>query len=444
MMLHPLPHSTVLPRWRTCDAALRPNFELAARKALVQKLAESSLTAQDARRCGMRALTAYQAREEFNSQLSYHAQGIVIPYFDLKGEQNGFYRYRLLGPPLEQRPLDRLADKPYPKYLQPTRSANHVYFCPLWQGYRAEVVKQNPSLKTCTTWPAIAETVAAAIVITEGEFKAACAVKHGIPRIGLGGVWSFRNKQHQLLEALQEFCWSDGKQGRDVYVCYDSDSASNWQVHLAQNEIAREVHDRGAVVRLCELPHVGPQKKSGLDDVLEAHGPEFVRQEVLEKALPYRSDLGALNAEFMYVEDPGMVLRCDTQQVMKSADFKITYGNRKYRVEVAMPNGGNKTVERKSACEWLEWPHRATVNKLSYLPGGEELIPSSIPGVKPQLNLWPGWGVEPERGDTKPWDDLLNFLLKDEAPANRRWFEQWLAYPIQHPARNSIPPFFCG
>ena len=46
---------------------------------------------------------------------------------------------------------------------------------------------------------------------------------------------------------------------------------------------------------------------------------------------------------------------------------------------------------------------------------------------------WPGWGVEPCKGDVTLWRELLDFLFHGADAAHREWFERWCAYPIQHP-----------
>ena len=46
-------------------------------------------------------------------------------------------------------------------------------------------------------------------------------------------------------------------------------------------------------------------------------------------------------------------------------------------------------------------------------------------------NLWPGWGALPAPGDVTLWTELLAHVIPDER--ERRIFESWLAYPLQHP-----------
>lgn len=92
-----------------------------------------------------------------------HTEGYIIPYFDMDGNPITFYRAKLFDVPQ--------------KYKQPRGSQNHVYFPPAFKatlnGYKY-------------------------VIITEGEKKAAAAAAHGLPAVGLGGVYSWRNKTVML------------------------------------------------------------------------------------------------------------------------------------------------------------------------------------------------------------------------------------------------------
>jgi Domain of unknown function (DUF3854) len=88
-------------------------------------------------------------------------EGYVIPYFSHLGRIQAFYRVRLFDND--------------PKYRQPKNTPNHVYYP---QGF----IKV---LNACQL---------PYVIITEGEKKAARAVKAGIPCCALGGVDSWRNK----------------------------------------------------------------------------------------------------------------------------------------------------------------------------------------------------------------------------------------------------------
>jgi hypothetical protein len=67
------------------------------------------------------------------------------------------------------------------------------------------------------------------------------------------------------------------------------------------------------------------------------------------------------------------------------------------------------------------------VNAVTYEPGQPRITAAK------DLNVWSGWAVEPAPGNVEPWRELLHHLFKDARPEHRTWFEQWLAYPLQHP-----------
>jgi putative DNA primase/helicase len=48
------------------------------------------------------------------------------------------------------------------------------------------------------------------------------------------------------------------------------------------------------------------------------------------------------------------------------------------------------------------------------------------------VNLYEGLGVEPRRGNVAPMLAIIDAII-GKRPAIRKWFLQWLAYPLQHP-----------
>src|SRR5690606_4019698 len=90
--------------------------------------------------------------------------GYVIPYYDIWGKPVQFYRVRL---------LEWGSSEDQIKYKQPMQSMNHLYFP---KGI-VEAAKQ-----------------AGYVLITEGEKKAACAMKYGAPCVAVTGVDSWRNR----------------------------------------------------------------------------------------------------------------------------------------------------------------------------------------------------------------------------------------------------------
>lgn len=330
---------------------------------------------------------------------------LQIPYFDLDGKPTGFYRLRYL----EDLPgFAGQVEKPQ-RYAQPKGTLNEVYLPPL--------LKEG--------WQAIADDPTVAICITEGELKAASATAAGYPTIGLGGVdvWRSSKRAVPLLPQLAEIKWN----GRPVTIIFDSDAASNPAVTAAQRRLAAELVTLGAIPKIAAIPPGHDGEKVGLDDFLLARGAEAL-MEVIETApaFPEGDALWKLNEEVIYARDPGIVVERNTGRRIRVSDFvSHAYANRHYTAQVTTAAG--KTVMKREplAPRWVEWEHRFEVEKIVYSPGKPRLDGNT-------WNTWGGWGAEEEQGDVSLWNGLLDFFFPDD-PAARRWFEQWCAYPIQHP-----------
>jgi uncharacterized protein DUF3854/uncharacterized protein DUF5906 len=331
--------------------------------------------------------------------------GYYIPYFNVDGKKTKFFRFRYdnsggfasLVNPAELR-----------RYTQPGGTPPEPYFA---LGIAWRKVIDNPSLP---------------IGICEGEKKAAkCCKDFGdtMPTIGLGGVSSFRSKKNNctLLPALAAIEWKN----RSVYIFHDSDAATNPDVALAENALARELTNRGACAHICRIPALDG-RKTGADDYLIAKGAEAFKAEVIEKAVEWAThgELFRLNEEVLYVKDPGLIVLQENLQRTSARSFvDHAYADRKFTVITA----DGKTQTKSTAKEWLQWPHRAAVRCVTYQPGQPRITAGR------DLNVWSGWAAEPAPGNVQPWRDLLDGLFRDARPEHRTWFEQWLAYPLQHP-----------
>lgn len=376
------------------------------KKAMQAKLELSKLTMKDADLLHMQAYTASEVEKRFPT-LPAHRAGVFIPYFDMAGRPTKFFRFRYLEFGHDRGFKALVADQlKQLRYGQPKGSVNEIYLPPFidWLDYAKDVAKP--------------------IVITEGELKAACATKHGVPTIGLGGVWSFKSSaQHQpLLEQFKNIVWRD----RVVYICYDSDASSNPQVIKAANALARELMLLGAVPHVLFVPAVAVGTKCGLDDYIVVKGVDCLLQEVLLPSEMWRAsqELHKLNEEVVYVVDPGLILKMENLQRMTARAFvDHAYADRIYYEELVSEKG-TKMQERSAAKEWLKWPQRSKVTRITYEPGQERV-------VNGQLNTWSGWGCLPKQGSVTPWTKVLDYLFLGAKDEDRKWFEQWLAYPLQ-------------
>lgn len=227
----------------------------------------------------------------------HSVDGYVIPYFNLFGRSEPFYRVRLF--------------EHVPKYKQPKDTPSHVYFPPEFFA-RA---KKSPY-----------------VLLTEGEKKAALATKLGFPTCALGGVDAWRNRtitlpadseltQHKSkvsaklpshtegtedtsglatgLQDLIDFCIRHKKY---LIICYDADLdvGIKTSVQRAAATLAFDLRFRGipfSHIRQIILPPVHleadpkiPIKdpKLGLDDWLMQTKPEQFKA-LIDKCLGKRS-----------------------------------------------------------------------------------------------------------------------------------------------------------
>ena len=369
--------------------------EIDSSTAMISALAASGLDHTDAKKLHMEAFSGARAVE----LTGFDIPGFKIPYFDVDGKETDFWRYRFLGKRAKN------------KYFQLKGSPVRVYFPPL------------------TDWAARIKDTSMPIFITEGEKKAACATKNDVCTIGLGGVWSFGSKVklQELIPDLEQIKWS----GRDVYICYDSDADQNVGIIQAENALAQRLVNRGARVHIIRLPSLSKDGKTGLDDYLiDKHGGRARLLKLVDKAEEWKtsSELRKFNEEVIFIRDPGVcVIRATGQRVSARDLVMPLYADRKYLKPTPTDADPNKVTQCSVPKEWLEWPGRAVASKMAYSPGEGEITKQG------EYNQWKGWGAKPVKGNIKPWTTLLDYVFKDTSPEHRKWFEQWCAYPIQHP-----------
>lgn len=376
-----------------------------ARAATLTKLKESGLNERDAKQLGIEPLEATQAKKLGPGFEALN--GMKIPYFGADGSPTRFFRVRYL-----ERPKGFAGiSKRWHKYSQPADTPPVAYF---------------PRLGGID-WRAVLDDVEIPLYLTEGELKAAAGCKCGLPVIGLGGVYAWRSTRLGVgfIEDLEAVRW----QGRAVTLVFDSDSASNSNVQKALLHLCAELTTRGAIVYVAKLPTLDGADKTGLDDFLVAHGYEAFA-EVAASAEPFQAsrELWALSAEVAYVIDPGLVVNLETgQRITPNAFVSHAYANRHYYETSFDKQGNARLVKRPLAKAWVGWPHRHALRRMTYAPGDARITD------RQEYNFWSGWGVEPQRGDVRPWTALLDYLFSGAKPEARKWFEQWCAYPLQYP-----------
>lgn len=252
--------------------------ELAA--AVADDLTRSGLTEEHLR---ARPITGTELAATGSPSIGGRApEGYVIPYFGLDGKLLPYYRIRIL----------ELMGAQSVKYRAPKGGMNHIYFPPDLPG----LLTKDASWK--------------AIIITEGEKKAACAVAHGFPCVAVSGVDCWRNRQISLpedtilkkgkdgsihakipsgdsnasviegggtlavgMEGLIEYILEHNMQ---VIIVYDSDQKGlKPAVQRAAAQLGYELRYRGVPIsriRLMVLPGRSDGSKVGLDDYLLSKG----------------------------------------------------------------------------------------------------------------------------------------------------------------------------
>lgn len=352
--------------------------------ATAQDLARSGLTLSDikGRTTSLRAL---------KMNVGFDAQCYVIPYIHpITRSKSAFYRVRLHDGPKDDK------GKPL-RYLQPKNSAPHLYFAPR------------------VKWSSVLPAADVELWITEGEKKAACACKHGVPTIGIGGVWNWQVKGKPISD-LDLVTWK----GRKVRVVFDSDVAHNPQVRAALRALVRELGDRGASVGVTFLPD-DAQGKIGLDDWIVAKGIESLRA-LPEEVSEQHEALCSVNDDWAFIREQCSILEIQRGRLYHPTSWvQSLMANRKF--VYADLDGKVKRINLGRA--WMEWPARREYESMTYIPGAPRV-------VNGQWNRWRGWGATPERGSIALFNKMVQHLFKGDKDAID-YFMQWIAYPIQHP-----------
>ena len=144
------------------------------------------------------------------------------------------------------------------------------------------------------------------LFITEGVRKADAAVSKGLCCIDLLGVWNWRGTNDWGGKTALPDWEHIALNGREVYICFDSDVMLKPAVHEAMARLKAFLESRKASVRLVYLPPGPSAEKTGLDDWLAAGG-------TVEKLVSFAStELRALpgygQSECPYKETPGGIV----------------------------------------------------------------------------------------------------------------------------------------
>lgn len=380
-----------------------------------EKLKSSDLTLKDAEKLGFEIITNTQKLEEH----FFPVASFKLPYNNIKGKDTGFYRVRYLE--TTKKGFAKATSEKDRRYDQPSSELPQLYMPNL--------------LPRGKTWVSLLDNPEIPIVFTEGELKAACATKHGIPTIALGGVWNFKSKKNGL-RRLPIFNNINLK-GRTVFIIFDSDSATNPQVLYAQYKFAEELNNMGAKPIVINLPKI-EDRKHGIDDYIVEFGIKAFKDHIGDEdnweEFCFSKELRRLNTEIAIVKNPVSIMHYQTSQLLNKGDAAMLYANASMvKKSMKVDKDGDEQVkysEVSTFTEWLKWEQRGEVWSPVYEPG-QELFVDDSQGRR-CFNTWKGWGCEPEKGDVKPWKWLLKQIFKNAEPEHVKWFEQWCAYPLQN------------
>lgn len=388
-------------------------------QTVLDMLASSGLTPEDARVMKVSYVDHTEA-ERLAGTLAAGRDAMKIPYFHpitkkphkFNEKWPAFYRLRFLSSTKKSFGKDPI------KYWQQSKSGMCAYYYP---SVNWEEVFANPSQS---------------LIITEGEKKAAKACCMDLPTIGIGGVDSFAvsDPKYDLLPDLELINWVQ----RTVYICHDSDFRNNRNIVRAIERLSERLWARGAIPKIACIPQgVNKEEKVGLDDYLLTHTTNQFICNVLNCAASGTTAeaMFELNKRLTYVKEQAAVYeRSLNGKNVVSMSTRIFTDESEYAeksIEEAIIDSSGDVVHKRTsaAAHWIRWPLRAKAQKIAYSPGEEpfEITPDG------DFNVWPGWGCEAKEGDTRLFEELLEYLMGGDNAKHLHWFWQWLAYPIQHP-----------
>lgn len=278
------------------------------------------------------------------------------------------------------------------------------------------------------------------VYIHESCIKAINGALLGCASLGLNGVWGWASKKHTvaLVEELRDLPWRALM--LQPVIVYDSNAWDNVLVQEAEARLAAKLYElTGQLAVALRVPKPAAETgkaDQGFDDFKATVGSAAARKwldgvgeqiEISELELMKLQ----LNNEVAVVMELSRIADQRTGDLMTRAEFADV----NYADMVAWVGDGDDAKLTNVPKLWLQDPRRCRVQGLAYAPGGLRFVGgvAGLHGALPNLNLWRGMGVEPEKGDVDPWLDMLVNNLPDEPL--RQWFIQWCAYPLQNPGR---------
>ena len=384
---------------------------LNAQSELLKALAEHAITFPSDAEANAAGFSMNDSAGTYTGGTANH--GVVLRYMHpVSKEYTGFYRQRYTTPIFNS----KKPEKPT-KYAQPYGSLIQSYF---------------PS---CVDWSTIFGDVSAPIILIEGEYKAFSASQNlGIPTIGLGGVNSSKDSKRSpepLLDDLLSVDWRD----RHVYICFDSDVATNENVQAAQHRLALALLKVKAKPYIVTLPNAADGSKQGLDDFILADGADLVLSFITTNArpLPEALALHAFAKRCVYVSRLKKFADASTGQQLslQEAEHAVFAA---HTLEVTQVVGGKlKRSVVNLFKAYSKWPGRKVVERIEVHPGKQRLFRDHK--GREVLNQWND--VRPTLNG-KPIDEYLKFVdhVFQNTPEYVIPFHDWVAQIVKYDRKN--------
>lgn len=353
---------------------------------------------------------------------------IVLPYFDAagdimtfqrEGETHPFCRVRYLEEPPQAGTFFKVKPR---RYDQPLGSGTRAY------------------LPLGMDWQTTANDTRVSLCITEGEKKTLATVLAGFNTVGLGGVYNFVCKTTgELLPELDAFKW----RGREVFLAFDSDAATNPNIQAAEARLVDELmRARGAKLFLVRLPAEG-EEKVGLDDFILANGPSRLAQvfENTESLGGLDAAVVALNRHVALIARDGAIYDITARHFLKTDFFVRGSEYSSITARKVVTTGKSPGVKEVSvAAAWLTHPLARRYADMLFRPGEGPLVQTEA--GQPAFNVWHEFYSTP--GDVEPFLRLSDYLFSQLPIAARDFALKLFAYKAQNPTEKTFGVVLTG
>lgn len=326
-------------------------------------------------------------------------RGIVWHVRDINGIATGNVGARVW---YKENPFAPDAPTDAPKFITPKGQKPRLYYSPLapWKS-----LKKNNIVYLCESF------LKADIMCALGQFAVGVTGIHG---------WSHRRN---MIDDLRDLALMDV----NLVALFDSNVHEKDAKNMRALEDIRAEFDniQKRIVWLPLPPKIEDEENRvdwGIDDLYVARGQAEVEKLLDPKRYKdivsgLRSMLRIFDRQVVYAENVGRVID-EKSGAMFSASQAITS-----RWAHITHYDGDKVI---NVCRsWLANKHRRSVHHIEYQPGMDRVVGGEY------FNLWKGWGTEPKDGTAEFFTQWTVDAFPNEE--ERKWFLDWLAWPIQNP-----------